>query len=1048
MKTDADFGTEYYPVTMPLSKIDFGILSPAQVLDLSVCEIKYDKSKKATDVANTLYDPRMGPVEDDVSCPTCKKTMVECPGHFGHIVLNEHIIHPLPYSHKTVLNFLKCFCFQCSRLVFSREKLKLLNLAGYKGMKRYNAIVDVVDKVEICWNCGSQVPKFFFQNLKTDPKIMMFYKLLAEKKSKENSIEVSIAEIERVFKSIPDEDITLFGFNPTRMRPINLILSIIPVLPPCSRPYVITNGEKCEDDLTTLYRDITKANARIQTATTDEDRASEVRSLSFYLSVLMDNSKGRVKQPNGRPKKGIKERMAGKSGLPRCNLLGKRTNYSARTVVGGDPTLKANEIGVPLCISTVVTVPEMVCRFNLDRLQGIVNTDQADHVIRTDMETGEKRLIILRIVRKGRTTPLFFGDKVFRSVQGEEKEIAVKIDSVSQLRDGDRIVRNTGEEVIAEVGRPREFKLQLGDEVHRHIQNGDWLVINRQPSLHIGSMIGGRAKILPYGRTIRTPLNFTTPMNMDYDGDEVNLHMPQTIEARAEYQELLAAEKNIISGQSSRPIMGVVQDCLVGSYLMTQGWVSIKRQRFFDICATAQLDISRFEQIKRVYRENIADQIQEHADKLLGEQNKARTENGSEEDNSIEIQTAMFEKAIEFFLFTGRGLLSMCFPPTFHYTLHNKAYEKEPHLKIRNGVVIEGSFDKSSIGPKAGAVHHYLNGDDAINFLTKIQHVVNNWIRDEGFSVGVQDCIPTRYDPRTGIIPEAAEHMEKCYFRAQIAESTQKNPRIAEMKVTSALNAARDMGQRLAKESIPRTNRFLPLILSGSKGSLNNTTQIIAALGQQSVAGERMEETCLDGGRTLPHYDPETWTLEQKYESRGFVRHSFFCGLNPQEFWSHASGSREGTTNTSTTTGKVGYCQRRLSEFLKNLTIQGDGSVRTPEGRIVQFFYGGDGISPAKQHRMDGGLGIHLTTGIEALNNEYEIECYESGEAPPVIVPGSPTASEKFRRIHNLAIDTEEVGGDGDKEELSPANSGGSGSGNNTPDSVGTPESVDFDFDD
>ncbi len=1020
---------------MALYGIDFGILSAADVLNLSVCEIKHEKAKKANDLTNTLHDPRMGPIEDDIICPTCSKTMVECPGHFGHIVLNEHIIHPLPYSLKMVLNFLKCFCFKCSRLAFSSDKLNLLNLSNLKGMKRYNAIVEAVNKVEICWNCGSQIPKFYVNNPRVDPKVMMFYKLLAEKKSKENSIEVSVPEIERVFKGIIDEDIFLFGFNPHRMRPVNLILSIIPVLPTCSRPYVITNGDKCEDDLTSIYRNICKKNAAIPLALTDEDRAKEVRSLAFYLSVLFDNSKGRVKQPNGRPKKGIKERMAGKGGLFRGNLMAKRTNYSARTVVGGDPTLKADEIGVPLCVSTVVTIPEVVCRYNLDRLQRLVNTKQVEYIIRTDT-MGEKSTTIMRLVQMTRTTPLFFGDKVYRAQRSklchdghegdEEKEIEVKISDISQLRDGDRIVRNSGEEVIAEVGRPREYKLQIGDKVHRHIQNGDWIVINRQPSLHVGSLIGGRAKIMPFGRTIRTPLNFTTPMNMDYDGDETNLHFPQTIEAKAEYQELLSAGKNIVSGQSSRPIMGVVQDCLVGSYLMTQGWVKIKRERFFDICTSAQLDIDRFNQISRIYTEIFPDQSQQYG--------------------------------YHPYLFTGRGILSMCFPPTFNYILHNKAYPSEPYLKIRNGVIIEGSLDKSSIGPKAGAVHHYLNGVHGIDFLTKIQHTVNNWIRDEGVSVGVQDCIPTTYDPRTGMIPTAAEHMEKCYFRAQIAETTQKNPRIAEMKVTSALNAARDMGQRLAKESIPASNRFLPLILSGSKGSLNNTTQIIAALGQQSVGGERMEETCLEGNRTLPHYDPETWTLEQKYESRGFVRHSFFCGLNPQEFWSHASGSREGTTNTSTTTGKVGYFQRRISEFMKNLKIEYDGTIRTTKGRVVQFFYGGDGISPAKQHRMDGGLGIHLGTSIEALNAEFEMECFENGVDMSTLEEEKVHESslQSFRKTHQLKIDTSftslvSLGADADSEdryELSPINSVGSGSGNNTPDSVGTPESMDYDFDD
>jgi DNA-directed RNA polymerase beta' subunit len=572
---------------MDISSLEFGILSPADVLSLSVCEVKYDKAKKAADVTNTLYDPRMGPVEDDIICTTCKKTMVECPGHFGHIILNEHIIYPLPYGFKTVLNFLKCFCFHCSRLAFSREKLELLNLFSNNGIKRYNSIVDAIDKVEFCWNCAERIPKFFVQNPKADPKVMMFYKSLGEKKSnsKDSNVEVAISDIERVFTHIVDEDITLFGFNPHRMRPTSLILSIIPVLPPCSRPYVMTNGERCEDDLTTLYRDITKANARILMAATDEDRMKEVNSLSFYISVLMDNSKGRVKQPNGRPKKGIKERLAGKGGIPRGNLLGKRTNYSARTVVGGDPTLAANEIAVPLCISTRVTIPENVCKFNLTKLERLVNTGQADHIIRTDLETGEKRKIILRIVRRGKTTPLFLGDKVYRKVSAcfpvpssvaspvavastqvtdEEKKASLRahysarraryealtawyekskvprtqhsshysqnsdeckmveqlvaITDVSDLRDGDRIVRSTGEEVIAEIGKSRYFKLQLGDEVHRHLQDGDIVLLNRQPTLHVGSMLAGRAKIQSFRRTIGTPLNMTTPQNMDYDG--------------------------------------------------------------------------------------------------------------------------------------------------------------------------------------------------------------------------------------------------------------------------------------------------------------------------------------------------------------------------------------------------------------------------------------------------------------------------------------------------------------------------------------------------
>lgn len=481
--------------------------------------------------------------------------------------------------------------------------------------------------------------------------------------------------------------------------------------------------------------------------------------------------------------------------------------------------------------------------------------------------------------------------------------------------------------------------------------------------------------------------------------DEVNIHVPQTIEARAEYQSLIAIENNFCSGQSSRPIMGVVQDSLLGSYLMTQGWVKIERGRFFDICVCAELDITRFEQISKTYKVFYPDVVSE-------------------------------DQLYHPYLFTGRGLLSMVFTSTFQYTLNNKAYKTEPQLKIRNGVIVEGSLDKSAIGPKAGAVHHYMSSKDALDFLTKIQRIANNWIRDEGYSVGVIDCIPPVYDKETGMIPEAVEQIAKCYTRAQIAQDTQCNKTVAEIQVTMALNDARSMGQKIAMEHLQQ-NRFLPFVYSGSKGSLNNVTQIVAALGQQSIDGERLEKTCIGNDRTFPHYDPESWTIEQQYESLGFVRHSFGMGLNPHEMFSHAAGSRVGIVATTTITGDVGYMQRRITTFMMNTTILEDRTVRdTTTKRIIQFVYGGDGISPIKQHRMNDTLGIHITTGIEALNTEYEMEC----EIQDADVNSA-----------GLTIDTslefEEV------IELSPLNSVGSGSGNNTPNSVGSGGSFDFDFD-
>lgn len=414
---------------MEITGVDFGIYSPEEILAMSVCEIKYDKQKKPSDLENTLYDPRMGPIEDDKPCPTCKKTILDCPGHFGHIVLNAHLIYPLTYGFTTVVNTLKCFCAQCSRLLFTPEKIELLRLDHTKGPARYQALVNTVDKkIEVCWNCGARVARYFVQNPNTDPKIVMYYRILSDKAGKENTQEVEVSHIEKVFAGIIDSDLRLFGFNPARMRPKNLIISVLPVMPTCSRPPVIAAGERCEDDITTTYRDITKHNDRIITAVKKEERAEAIKSLGFYVKVLMDNSKGRVKQPNGRPKSTIRTRLTGKPGLCRSNMMGKRTNSSARTVVGGDPTLEADQVAVPDCIATRVTYPEAVTLHSRDRLSELVNSGQAEFVVRTDL-AGNKKKINLSIACLAKGTQVAFGDQLYR------KKTEAYTGDLSQWRD-------------------------------------------------------------------------------------------------------------------------------------------------------------------------------------------------------------------------------------------------------------------------------------------------------------------------------------------------------------------------------------------------------------------------------------------------------------------------------------------------------------------------------------------------------------------------------------------------------------------------------------
>lgn len=497
--------------------------------------------------------------------------------------------------------------------------------------------------------------------------------------------------------------------------------------------------------------------------------------------------------------------------------------------------------------------------------------------------------------------------------------------------------------------------------------------------------------------------------------------------------ELISVRGNITSGQSSRPIMGIVQDCLVGSYLMTQGWVDIEESRFNDICCAALLDISRFDHIRRIYQQNYPELTQQRLQAYIDRFNEEKAAK-LKEDPDAKTEELDMERAerVSSLLYTGRGLLSMSLPVHFNYRLHNKANEKEPVLRVKAGVILEGSIDKSAVGPKSGAMHHYMSQEDGVDFLTKFQRTVNNWFRDEGFGVGVADCYPVGID-ETGVLPSVKEAITKAYGKAKMAETTQSNPAIAEIKVNAALNAARDITVPAAKKEMRPGNRFLPLIQSGSKGSIANLTQIVRLLGQQNVEGKRLELSCIDGVRSLPHYREQEDDPTRIYESRGFVRHSFFMGLNPQEFWAHATSGREGIINTAVSTAKTGYCQRRITEMLKNVTVEYDGTVRDSTGRIIQFIYGGDGLSPAKQQRIDGQLQCHIGTKLEEINTEYEIEAYEKG-----------LRLEEFKETHGLTIIVPEK--DVEPEMPSPVNSGGSEAGSpGTPGSVG---SVDRDFDD
>ena len=881
-----------------IKEVCFGIMTSDEIKRLSVCEINNPKLTGP----NTVYDENLGTMDNNKHCIQCKGDNKKCPGHFGHIVLNYPIIHPLYYKH--VIMFLKCFCLSCSSLMFTKDQLKLNGMLKYAKESRFNKILDLLEKTDICPCCSNIHPKIIF--VSSENTIYMIHK------SKSQIIKTVLNETEifTIFDNIKDDDIKLLGLSHDFIHPRNLIIEVLPVLPPIARPYIIADNITCDDDLTLQYVEIIKLNNSLADESIHETKKIKyTQSIKFRIRCLFDNSQEKQRHTNGRPIKGIKKRLAGKEGQLRNNLMGKRVDKSARSVIGPDPTLRLDEISVPVKISKILTYPVRVNRYNIKQLTDLVNNNKANFITKNN---GKTRINLqYALFRKG--TELLYGD-IIKKTNGTQETVGTYFDYI--LKPGDKIIRNGEELKDVKYVEKKHIKLDYGDVVERHLQNGDILLLNRQPTLHKGSMIAQKI-IIRDAKTIRMNLAITKTFNADFDGDEMNLHVPATPEGETELRYLSSVKNVLISCQSSKPNITIVQDALIGNYLMTLPDKKLRKDQFFQVC-------------------------------MAGDGEKFKVDNILKKIQIIRRVMKKFGKKVQ--AFTGRGLFSLCLPDGFMYEKKNNAHANEPIVKIYNGVLYEGVINKGVLGSHNSLIH-VINkeyGNDAvIDFINNVQFIANAWLIYNGFSVGIADCIATKSDEINAVVT-------RCFVEAKGVEATTTNPYIREVKINAALSKARDNGMRIAKEALNKDNNFLSTVTSGSKGDFFNIAQITGLLGQQNFSGQRIQPTLNNNTRTLPHYKFEKLDKETEYESKGFIKNSFIHGINPREFWFHAITGREGVTDTAMKTAQTGYIQRRMVKIGEDIQIKNDGTVRNSVGSIYQFKYGNDGLDAEKAIIVDG----------------------------------------------------------------------------------------------
>ena len=889
-----------------IEKLQFGILSEKDIKAISVTEITNTKLSGP----NSVYDPLMGTIDPKVLCSSCGENNIDCPGHYGHIQLSYKIIHPMFYKYVTYL--LKIFCTKCSRCTLTKEYMKLKKLENIT----FTELLNHIQKVNICFHCNHPQPKIVYSS--TDSSIYLVQK--DDSTGELCKIQFSETEIYHIFSNIVNEDLELIHIDPQHNHPMNLLLTCIPVIPPAARPFIIADNLTCDDDITIQYIDIVKLNNHLNNKDLCETKRQKyIQSLKFRIKSLYDNSNEKAKHTNGRPMKGFKKRISGKEGQIRNNLMGKRVNKSARTVIGPDPTLKMNQIAVPKHIAHTLSYPVKISQYNYNYLTDLVNNNGANFIIKDGNRINLKYALYSNPTRLKEHDIITKKDGTVFHITGNNK-------SAYCLEFGDTITRDGQLMKDVKYRHKKHIKLRLGDTVERKLIDGDVVLLNRQPTLHKGSMLAHEIVIRP-GKTIRMNLANTKTFNADFDGDEMNIHAPSNPQTEAELRLLSASTKNLISAQASKPNIVIVQDALLAVYMMTKPGDTLTKANFFNISIQhtdfcSQFVLNRLNHIKQVF-------------------------------DKFDCKECIY---------SGKGLFSLLCPLTFNFC--------EKGVKIYRGVLYDGSVTKSTINGQNGIIHTLYSeyGETiCVEFINKVQFLSNGWLLHHGFSIDISDCVATKQQ-------EIENVTTRCFMEAKAYEEQTIDPFIKEVRVNAALSKARDHGMRIAKEALHPDNNFIQTVTSGSKGDYFNIAQITGLLGQQNFSGGRIQYSLNNETRALPHYSFGELSKEDEYESHGFIKNSFIHGLNPKEFWFHAITGREGVTDTAMKTAQSGYVQRRMVKVGEDIKVANDMTVRGADDRIVQFQYGGDNLDPVNTIvKKDKKFICDVERLVDKLNTSFEI---------------------------------------------------------------------------
>lgn len=867
-----------------ITKVQFSVLSPQEIRTGSVVEVILPDTYEGTEPkAGGLFDPHMGVIDEGRICSTCENRSELCPGHFGHIELALPVYNMLFIE--TIIKVLRCVCFRCSNLLVDKTDTALLDKLGKKtGKSRFSIIYEMAQKIKKCEHnegCFVMQPKKYtkvrMDKMPSQDRnfIVQIFAEFPQEAIKDNRVTCNKQLITPlicldIFKKITAENCDFLGFSNDFCRPEWLILTVLPVPPPSVRPSVRQdNNQRSEDDLTFALVGIVKDNRLLRQKIESNCPKNVIDTyhglLQYRIATFMDNEIPGIPpctHRSGRPLKSVSERLNGKDGLIRENLMGKRVDFSGRTVISVDPNISIDEFGVPESIATNLTFPEIVTKYNITKMYEYVRNGPNHY-------PGAKSIEKNRYGCDGKPAPCL---------------ISLKHVDVNTII------------------------LNYGDIVNRHIIDGDVCLFNRQPSLHRMSMMGMRARVLP-GNTFKMNVSTTKPFNADFDGDEMNTHIPQTISTMVELKYIAAVPQQIIGPGDSKSVIRIIQDTLSGAYMLTQSDVFIDELHF----------------------------------KLYMMRNK-------DFNGKLPPPAKTDDKGRKFW--TGQQLFSTVLPD-INLKLTNIA---DAEVNIVDGLMTSGVIDENIIG-KSGLIQTIMSQygiSRAHRFLDATQDLITRWMVYNGLSVGIGDAVPINKemdDHIQKIISDTVAETDKLIIRAQqglynpdLDDEYRKQK--LEIDILRTLSVGSDEVIKYIKQQFKLNNRFRIMIDSGSKGKKVNLQQICGLVGQQDIWGDRIKDGFT--GRTLPHFHKHDFGSMAK----GYIRNSYVKGLMPHEFFFHMMAGRTGSIDTAVKTAESGYISRRLIKAHEDQVVMYDNTVRNAQGNILQFIYGDDGFDPVKLEKV------------------------------------------------------------------------------------------------